>query len=179
MDRNLGAARVATSSTDANAYGDLYQWGRLADGHEKRTSPTTTTLSTTDVPGHGDFILSPRFPYDWITPPDPSLWQGVSGTNNPCPPGFRLPTDPELETERTSWSSGDSAGAFDSPLKLVVAGLRSQSNGTPYDAGSDGFYWSSTVDGSGSRYLYFDSGDAYMRDVNVRAIGFSVRCLKD
>lgn len=27
MDRNLGATRAATSSTDALAYGDLYQWG--------------------------------------------------------------------------------------------------------------------------------------------------------
>ncbi|MCD4736862.1 MAG: hypothetical protein K8R53_12530, partial [Bacteroidales bacterium] len=28
LDRNLGASQVATSSTDTNAYGDLYQWGR-------------------------------------------------------------------------------------------------------------------------------------------------------
>jgi len=28
MDRNLGAIQVATSSTDADSYGDLYQWGR-------------------------------------------------------------------------------------------------------------------------------------------------------
>lgn len=33
MDRNLGASQVATSSTDANSYGDLYQWGRAKDGH--------------------------------------------------------------------------------------------------------------------------------------------------
>ncbi|MFT7002526.1 MAG: hypothetical protein ACJAVW_003569 [Spirosomataceae bacterium] len=38
MDRNLGATRVATSSTDAYAYGDLYQWGRATDGHTLRTS---------------------------------------------------------------------------------------------------------------------------------------------
>jgi hypothetical protein len=56
MDRNLGASQVATSSTDVNAYGDLYQWGRGADGHQCRTSPTTTFLSSTDQPGHGDFI---------------------------------------------------------------------------------------------------------------------------
>jgi serine/threonine protein kinase len=57
MDRNLGASRAATSSTDAQAYGDLYQWGRAADGHQKRTSATTTTLSSGDQPGHGSFIL--------------------------------------------------------------------------------------------------------------------------
>ena len=38
MDRNLGAAQVATSATDEAAYGDLYQWGRPEDGHEKRTA---------------------------------------------------------------------------------------------------------------------------------------------
>ena len=29
MDRNLGATQAATSSTDVDAYGDLYQWGRV------------------------------------------------------------------------------------------------------------------------------------------------------
>ncbi|MCC5924135.1 MAG: hypothetical protein JJT77_10135 [Crocinitomicaceae bacterium] len=45
MDRNLGASQAATSSTDAAAYGDLYQWGRRSDGHQCRTSITTTTIS--------------------------------------------------------------------------------------------------------------------------------------
>jgi hypothetical protein len=43
MDRNLGASRVATSSTDEAAYGDLYQWGRFGDGHQCRKSDTTST----------------------------------------------------------------------------------------------------------------------------------------
>ncbi|MBE8189724.1 MAG: hypothetical protein HAW58_02385 [Candidatus Thioglobus sp.] len=38
MDRNLGAQRVARSSTDADAFGYLYQWGRAADGHQQRNS---------------------------------------------------------------------------------------------------------------------------------------------
>jgi hypothetical protein len=89
LDRNLGAAQVATSSTDAAAYGDLFQWGRLDDGHQVRTSPTTTTLSNSDVPGHGNFILSPSTG-DWRSPQNNDLWQGVNGINNPCPDGFRL-----------------------------------------------------------------------------------------
>jgi uncharacterized protein (TIGR02145 family) len=178
MNRNLGASRVATSSTDAEAYGDLYQWGRLADGHEKRTSSTTLTLSTADVPGHGSFIPAPSSPYDWRTPQNNNLWQGISGTNNPCPSGFRLPTHTELDAERASWSSDDSAGAFASPLKLVMAGSRNHDDGTLSYAGSYGYYWSSTVDGSYSRSLYFSSGNAIMYR-SGRAYGFSVRCLKD
>nr|WP_320009862.1 hypothetical protein [uncultured Desulfobulbus sp.] len=35
MDHNLGASRVATSYDDKEAYGNLYQWGRGSDGHER------------------------------------------------------------------------------------------------------------------------------------------------
>lgn len=178
MDRNLGATRAATSSTDSEAYGDLYQWGRGADGHEKRNSPTTSTKSSSDNPGHGNFILAPSSPYDWRSPQNNNLWQGVSGTNNPCPTGYRLPTDAEWEAERLSWSSNNSAGAFASPLKLPVAGHRVYRSGSLLDVGSGGYYWSSTVDGAYSRFLYFTSSGANMLSAN-RAGGLSVRCLKE
>ncbi len=179
MDRNLGASRVATSSTDTEAYGDLYQWGRLTDGHEKRTSGTTSTLSNSDTPGHGLFITTYlSSPYDWRSPQNDNLWQGPSGINNPCPSGFRLPTSTELDTERLSWNSQDPAGAYGSPLKLVVAGYRSYSSGLVSGAGSHGRYWSGTVDGSNSSNLNFSSGLAYMNSL-ARAHGFSVRCIED
>ncbi|MDX9776817.1 MAG: FISUMP domain-containing protein, partial [Petrimonas sp.] len=178
MDRNLGASQVATSSTDAAAYGDLYQWGRAADGHESRTSGTTSTLATSDTPGHGNFISIGSSPYDWRNPQNDNLWQGVSGTNNPCPSGYRLPTEAEWEAERTSWSSNNEAGAFASPLKLPVAGGRSYSDVTLGDVGSDGYYWSSTVSGTDASFLIFDSSSASMGS-DYRALGFSVRCLKD
>jgi len=177
LDRNLGATQVATSSTDAAAYGDLFQWGRLDDGHQGRTSPTTTTLSSSDVPGHGNFILAPSHPNDWRSPQNPNLWQGVNGTNNVCPDGYRLPTEAELDTERTSWGSNNAAGAFASPLKLPVAGYRSSNEGSSYE-GSNGYYWSSSVGGIYAWFLGFSSGDADV-DIIRRAGGFSVRCIKD
>lgn len=178
MDRNLGAAQAATSSTDAAAYGDLYQWGRFADGHQCRTSATTTTHSTTDQPGHGNFILAPSSPYDWRSPQNTNLWQGINGVNNPCPTGYRLPTETELNAERLSWSSSNAAGAFASPLKLPMAGGRSLSYGSLFNVGSSGYYWSSTVSGTLSRLLEFRSTDASMNS-GYRASGFSVRCIKD
>jgi len=178
MDRNLGASQVATSSTDAAAYGDLYQWGRGADGHQCRDSGTTTTLSSTDQPGHGDFITNSSSPYDWRNPKNDNLWQGVNGVNNPCPSGYRLPTEAELVAERESWSSNNSAGAFASPLKLPVAGYRDDSNASLDNAGSNGYYWSSTVSSTNSRRLGFRSSGADMGPY-YRAYGFSVRCLKD
>ncbi len=178
MDRNLGASQVATSSTDQNAYGDLYQWGRRADGHQCRTSPTTATLSSVDQPAHGNFILAPNAPYDWRSPQNTNLWQGVNGVNNPCPNGYRLPTETELNNERLSWGSNNGAGAFAAPLKWTLAGYRNGGNGTLYVVGSGGYYWSSAVSGTDSRYLYFSSSSAYMNDYN-RSYGFTVRCLKN
>jgi hypothetical protein len=178
MDRNLGATQVATTSTDANSYGDLYQWGRGADGHQCRTSPTTATLSSIDQPGHGDLITVNSGNYDWRSPQNDNLWQGVNGVNNPCPSGYRLPTSAELDAERLSWSSNNSAGAFASPLKLPVAGSRYVSDGSLLAVGTGGNYWSSTVNGTNANNLNFYSSNAFM-NLDYRADGFSVRCLKD
>jgi uncharacterized protein (TIGR02145 family) len=178
MDRNLGATQAATSSTDASAYGDLYQWGRKADGHQCRNSGTTSTLSSTDQPNHANFILAPNSPYDWRSPQNDNLWQGVNGTNNPCPSGYRIPTNAELDAERTSWSQNNSTGAFNSPLKLPLSGYRNYADGSLSGVGSGGIYWSSSVNGALAWSLHFNSGNAYM-NYSSRAHGFSVRCLKD
>ena len=175
MDRNLGASRAATSSTDSQAYGDLYQWGRAADGHQLRNSPTTSTLSSSDQPDHGSFIIDSS---DWRSPQNDDLWQGVNGINNPCPAGYRLPTDAEWEAERASWSSDNTAGAFGSPLKLPMAGYRSDRDGSLIGDGFQGVYWSSSVSGSDAQYLFFSSDFAGMFS-DDRATGGSVRCLKD
>ncbi len=178
MDRNLGASQVATSSTDAASYGDLYQWGRDSDGHQIRTSGTTTTLSGTNVPGHSDFILSTNSPNDWRSPQNTNLWQGVTGVNNPCPAGYRIPTAGEWEAERLSWSTNNTAGAFASPLKLPASGYRHFGDGTLNAVTVSADYWSSTVSGTESRPLVFQVGNAFVFYFN-RAYGFACRCIKD
>ena len=177
MDRNLGASRVATSSTDADSYGYLYQWGRGTDGHQIRTSATTATLSSTDLPGNGNFIL-PNNSGDWRSTTNDNLWQGVSGVNNPCPTGYRIPTDTEWDAERQSWSSNTSGGAFASPLRLPLAGYRAYLDGLLTGAGSVSWYWSSTVNGPNSKPLLFNSNEAFMTN-GARTNGYSVRCIKD
>jgi uncharacterized protein (TIGR02145 family) len=179
MDRNLGASQVATSSTDAASYGDLYQWGRAADGHQIRTSGTTATLSSADQPGHGDFITASGGERDWRSPRNDNLWQGVSGTNNPCPSGYRLPTEAEWAAEISNWIQPNGAGAFASPLKLPMAGYRRNDlNGVLIDDGNVGGYWSSSVGGAFVYYVYLHTSNAFLTP-RFRAHGFSVRCLKD
>lgn len=182
MDRNLGASQVATSSSDEEAYGDLYQWGRGTDGHEKRTAGSTTTLSSTDTPDHSDFIMNPDSPFDWRVPQNDNLWQGVNGVNNPCPSGYRLPTESEWAVERGSWSSNNAAGAFNSPLKLPAAGQRKFSDASFVGVGTTGYYWSSTLSneagGIYSRFLNFFGSNAYEISSH-RASADSVRCIKE
>jgi hypothetical protein len=183
MDRNLGASQAATSSTDAAAYGDLYQWGRGADGHQCRNSATTNTLSTTDQPGHGNFIVSPNTPYDWRSTQNDSLWQGVNGINNPCPSGYRVPTLNELIAERDTWIQNSGMRAFKSILKFPMSGGRYANDGLLSNLGSDGFCWSST--GTRDYYgnilhniLYFNGGPDLIV-MHYSAYGLSVRCIKD
>ena len=182
MDRNLGASQVATSSTDAAAYGDLYQWGRSTDGHEKRTSDTTSTLATSVTPGHGNFIITSTSPYDWHILQNYDLWQGVNGINNPCPAGYRLPTPVEWNAEIASWSSSKADGAFASPLKLPMAGWRNN-EGSVLDEGTIGRYSSSgagpSIGGPSSAIVSFSTSINAVLDISALCYGISVRCIKD
>jgi hypothetical protein len=177
MDRNLGASRAATSSTDSLAYGDLYQWGRFSDGHQCRNSTTTSILSSTDQSGNSSFILllNSTGNYDWRNPQNTNLWQGVNGLNNPCPTGYRIPTEAEWNAEIASWTSKNADGAFASPLKLTMAGSREV---TITNTGVNGSYWSSTISGEGARYLYFGNAGSYTLTHN-RSYGGSIRCIKE
>ncbi len=180
MDRNLGASRAATSSTDSQSYGDLYQWGRRADGHQCRNSATTSVLSSSNTPTHSDFILGSSTTGDWRNPQNPNLWQGASGgTNSPCPSGYRLPTAGELNAELQSWGSAkNSSGAFSSPLKLPKAGSRIASSGALFS--NVGSYWTSNVDGNGAATLdiYDNAANTNFYTTN-RGDGSSVRCIKN
>jgi uncharacterized protein (TIGR02145 family) len=177
LDRNLGASQVATSFTDSAACGYLYQWGRLSDGHQLTTSSTTGTQSTGDVPGNANFIIGYA---DWRATENTLLWQG--GTNNPAPPGFHVPTQTEWATWVAASSVVNSAGAYSSTLKLTGLGRRSNMDGDlGYSGGGWGFYWTSTwhYQFSASIRVVFMTGSVSQGDMDARANGEQVRCIKD
>ena len=178
MDRNLGASQVATISTDSLAYGDLYQWGRRADGHQCRNSSTTTVLSSSDHPNHGNFIIASNTPFDWRITQNNNLWQGVYGENNPCPFGYRIPTENELNNERLSWVSNNALGAFTSPLKFSYSLNRVGTTGNFFTSYDYGRYWTSSVSSNSARDLNFNLGQSAFF-ATPRSSGNSIRCIKN
>ena len=198
LNNNLGAdyanttnaffnpAEQATSSSDTKAYGSYFQWGRNADGHELYpSSATTDTLSDLDQPqaGNGKFITNTSNTTfkDWRSPQNNNLWQGVAGVNNPCPSGYRLPTIEEWNAERLKWTGGNNAaGALASPLKLPMPGFRDTNGRNYYYLPTKyGYYWSSVVFSTSSRYFSFGASNLSITSTSSRAAGDSVRCIKD
>ncbi|XOF32661.1 MAG: hypothetical protein ACL93V_11570 [Candidatus Electrothrix sp. YB6] len=191
MACNLGATQVATVFNDPLSYGDLYQWGRGRDGHEKRDSTITTELSSGDTPGHDEFIATGEdaYPMDWREELNDDLWQGVDGINNPCPTGFRLPTEAEWQAELDQYGT-DQLALFNSPLKLPATGYRRGDYGEFRGVDSIAQYWSSshTIDSAAPfnnvypRYLLLGnagtSEDLFI-DKAFRANGQAVRCIQD
>ena len=179
MDRNLGATQVATSSTDAAAYGGLYQWGRNTDGHEVRTSSTTAGPVASGSEG-SNFIANTSNSGDWLTTSDGTRWNDTTkGAHDPCPSGFRVPSRAEWNTEMAAWASQDTAGAFNA-LKLTLAGWRIIHDGSLSSVGTLGSYWTSTEFTGSSAYIaLFNSSIAHANGNGAKSRGNSVRCIQE
>ena len=201
LNNNLGAdysninkaafnpASQAISATDFNAYGSLIQWGRKTDGHELITwtnsttgtvvNGTTSTRPNADTAANALFITINTGNFDWRgTTHNDALWATEASANNPCPVGFRVPTNAELTTLVTSSSITNSATAASSAMKFTVPGFRNYDSGSLGGVGSFGYYWSSSVNGSYAIFRNVTSGGTNTSDL-YRAHGFTVRCLKD
>lgn len=202
LNNNLGAnyanikhnafnpIQQATSIDDHHAYGSSFQWGRGADGHELITytngttatavNGTTTTNATTDTPGDALFIIETNSPQDWRIPQNDNLWQGESGTNNPCPVGYRVPTRTEILNFASAEGVTDASTAYSSSLAFSYVGFRHYVNGAMFNVGTHGQYWTSSVFPSTStqaRYYTLLSGLGPTE--HLRGYGHAVRCIKD
>jgi len=188
--RNLSAR--GTFVNNPQDLGALFQWGRLADGHERRTSETTTTLSTSDVPEYGDFIIAPESPQDWRMPQNNALWNAgtenspVKTASDPCPRGWRIPTHAELVSLANSGSewttvsgvAGRRFGTAPNTIFLPVAGWRSDI-GTIAGVGSGGNYWSSSVRETLARSISFSGNNVDANSHNFRVNGLAIRCVAE
>jgi len=178
LDRNLGASRVCTALDDTQCYGDYFQWGRAADGHEKSNSSTTNVQAELLPVAHNKFIVGHL---DWTKGYEHEhyyqravRWSKRDGSSV-CPVGFRVPTIAELRRETFDNGVTDQDTAFASFLKLPSAGLRDV-NGEMSDRDQNGYVWSTSVS------VYYTR--AYSIDFSnfggslFPAFGLSVRCMK-
>lgn len=180
LDRNLGAYRVAITENDLLAAGDLFQWGRDDDGHQRRNSDTTHSISSSITPMHSKFIAVPLNSNNWLDHNNNELWNGSSNLNCPCPEGWRVPTKEELEMEMHSWNPKHKVGAFESSLKWVPGGNR-DNHGTERYTDMWSFIWSSTtqVTDPWIYMLAIISSDISEIVTSPRISAGSVRCIKD
>jgi hypothetical protein len=198
LDRNLGALQVCTSFDDEDCYGDYYQWGRGVDGHEDSMStvlsPPLNLATNVNNVGHGNFISIGDFGFasqDWVDPDNLFLdlrmsnWAKTNGTSI-CPKGYRVPTAIELLNELLYLESAEISNrldAFNSFLKLPVAGFRYDRDGSLFFLAEQGSLWTNTrtnhtPDSFTNTIILWNQYEA-RQFYRTRAIGHTVRCIKD
>lgn len=200
--KSLGSGRVATSTDDEDAYGDLFQWGRWDDGHQVRepantrrypflrrendprthpVNPAQLRVANQPVP-----FLYGGVQSWWPGGQSSDTWDRASGDSatatagiDPCRavgPGWRLPTMKEFQGVLATAQVTNADGAFQSALKLSVVPPRSHMNGSVER--NAGAYWTSTaMKGYGAAYPFGAEPTDRGFILDDRGSGFAVRCL--
>jgi len=183
MCQNLGAdTSVDPFTPSALIHGAKYQWGATTGMAGRYYSQADDQVNPDPISGWTYTVVLP----------DDSWKDGIKTTNDPCPLGYRVPTQVQWQgvinnntvTRTGSWATSSTnyttAIKFGTGLLLPAAGNRDAIAGVLNSRGSYGYYWSSTGYTSTSigRYMYFASNTASIDGVN-RANGYSVRCIKE
>jgi len=171
--RNVDAANTFAAAADT--YTSFYQFNRNVAWPVSGTVTGWTSSIDEDS--------------DWTT------------ANNPCPTGWRLPTNAEqqaLVNAGSTWVEADArgnavAGRYYGPnhatcrldgdmtgcIFLPTVGFRNSSNGAVFGQGASGHYWSSVESTSlNGRYLILLSTGSSSVGNSTKAYGFGIRCVR-
>ena len=173
---NLGASTTGDPNVPVQGiHGNYYQWG------------SSTVVANASTPAGA---IS-----GWNTIAAVNgAWSDASKTgNDPCPTGFRVPTNAQWSgvityntVSRTgSWLNDGNfttavhwgPNASTKTLTLPAAGARGF-DGTLNGRGGNGSYWSSTGNGTNAWALSFNFNSAFS-SLTGRTFGFSVRCVSE
>ncbi|MCD6432444.1 MAG: DUF1566 domain-containing protein [Sulfurimonas sp.] len=164
LDRNMGAKSICTSSTDEACYGDYYQWGREADGHEKLTSAKTLKEFPSLEADSEKFVISQ---FDWTEADDSGLQRGENW--DICPIGYKVPTIDELLAE--------TQGSSESVLNIPFSGQRTKS-GYMKDRATEAYLQSSTPSSIGLTKMLRYNNIYASYNISTRTVAAPVRCIK-
>ena len=190
LDRDLGSPKVCETYMDSTCYGNLYQWGRGADGHQDRNA-TARNVNPDSFPYSSIYHeTSSTGNFDWLSttagneqtsgfiPERIASWSSVSD-NSVCPKGWYVPTKDELTALADAEGIVDSSTAFASPLRFAVSGSRSNASANIEQASVEGYIWTTdTSDNTNTSYAFTYTDIETLWSRAYRATGYSVRCIK-
>ncbi len=183
LDRNMNVGTRVNAATTQTNNGTT----------EKYCYDDTASNCTDNHPKRPDGGL-----YQWNEAMQYSTTEGAQGI---CPSGWHIPTHDEFTSlERTVCTS--SSCATDFPYDTTTTGARGTDEGTKLkpngtslwegnltgnsfgpgfsDRSFEGYYWSSSQNGTSGRVRQLSSGSLQViRGSVLKTIGFSVRCIKD
>jgi uncharacterized protein (TIGR02145 family) len=112
---------------------------------------------------------------DWLTLNDPC--------NHELGAGWRIPTYTEwfnVKGANNNWNNwSDWTHAWNSGLKLHAAGIVSSYDGSIYNRGVWGSYWSSMQSGTANGWTIYFNGSNCLVSTDLKSNGYPVRCLRD
>jgi hypothetical protein len=147
-------------------------------------------------------IYGTNIGYDWYTSTNDRqyqndvLWGGADNTSqtgktifDPCPSGWRIPAwngnTPwsTFTTDNFTWTDANYGGTYNGETFYPASGYRHFDSGAFYYVGLYGYYWSASAsDLSTPEYsyrLYFGNDGTFTNSSYNRALGYSVRCVKE
>jgi uncharacterized protein (TIGR02145 family) len=177
MNYNLGANTSLDPHVPVRAiHGDYYQWGKNAPD------------------ANVDAVIGGTWGNQGGSTANGNWTPTVKGPNDPCPDGFRVPSQAEWQAvhdnnavfrtgEPWAVSTYEFGNALHFGPNVVTPALTLPAAGTRTGAalenrGTHGFYWSSTENGSSAYNFRFNSSTIPANSIS-RAYGFSVRCIAE
>ena len=119
-------------------------------------------------------------PTGWHVPSDPELTKLSTNLGGYMVAGGKMKSTGTIEASTGLWHAPNTDATNSSGFTGLPGGYRNY-DGTFYNVGSYGYWWSSTQNFANSawfRYMGFNSGLEYRLNY-IQLDGFSVRCLKD
>jgi len=196
LDRNLGAkVTCASPKGGAECLGNLYQWGRIEDGHEKLNSPISEKqivncnnisngsfiVNTIEGDLRSDEIIAKYANQTWFNSCNiEQLWnENGNGFNEICPTGWHVATKQDFE----SLHAANAKDAYDK-VKLVLSGSRlalRRKHIKPEIVNRNiiGEYWTSSISRNHPISFIFSANNKPIFSESQVVTGKAVRCVKN